>query len=331
MEGQRKDSIAVLGGSGFVGSSLARHLSRNFDVTVIDRTSPKSFAGEFKQCDIRDQSSLTAALRGSSLVINCAIIQLPEINEKRRLGYEVNVQGVQNICEAVESTDSIRGLLHVGSWHVFGERGLRGTLGEDFGFHPDKVDERARFYALCKIAQESIIGITAEMSQKLYGIIRLGTVLGEEMPKQTAANLFIESALKGEPMTPFRHTQHRPMLYIDIDDVCNAFESFTAAVLRRKPTQSPLTVVNLAYPRPVTILELARIVRKKLIRLTHQRIVPKINVIDKHLKPLYGPKDARAFRLDVSSAQRFLGLKKLASPEQTIERIIQGRINPNRS
>jgi len=37
------------------------------------------------------------------------------------------------------------------------------------------------------------------MSDKSYCIFRLGTVLGEEMPSQTAANLFIESALRGEP------------------------------------------------------------------------------------------------------------------------------------
>jgi hypothetical protein len=36
------------------------------------------------------------------------------------------------------------------------------------------------------------------------------------MPKGTQADLFIENALRDEPMTPFAHSQHRPMLFVDV-------------------------------------------------------------------------------------------------------------------
>jgi dTDP-4-dehydrorhamnose reductase len=65
---------------------------------------------------------LKELLQGFDLVINTAVIQVPEINEDKRMGYEVNVLGVQNLCEAVESIGSIKGLLHASSWHVFCEK-----------------------------------------------------------------------------------------------------------------------------------------------------------------------------------------------------------------
>jgi len=322
-----RESIAIVGGSGFVGSSLAVHLSNQFDVTVVDRVPSKAFNGQFRECDIREKASLASALEGFNLAINTAIIQVPEINEKRRLGYEVNIVGTQNICEAVESVSSIKGLLHTGSWHVFGESGLRGTINEEFGFRPDKIEDRARLYAFCKIAQESIIRITSTMSSKSYGIIRLGTVLGEGMPKLTAANLFIEKALKGEPMTPFRHTQYRPMLYVDIQDVCLAFERLATKILGGR--HETVNVVNLVWPTPITIIDLARIVRTQFFRLTHGQIKATIQVIDKGVKEAYTPTDKKRFTADISKARDLLG-RKLTSPRQSIERIIRQRLSSHR-
>jgi hypothetical protein len=54
----------------------------------------------------------------------------------------VNVLGVQNLCRAVESIDSMKGIIHTSSWHILGERGIHGVLDEDFGFRPDKIKER---------------------------------------------------------------------------------------------------------------------------------------------------------------------------------------------
>ncbi len=323
-----RTSIAIIGGSGFVGSSLAKHLTNHFCVTVLDRRPPQNFGGSFRICDVRDLRSLTEALHGFDLVVNTAIIQVPEISENKRYGYEVNVMGTQNICEAVEHVESVKGMLHSSSWHVFGERYIRGTLDEEFGYRPDKVEQRAKLYALCKIGQETVIRILAEMSSKCYGIIRLGTVLGEAMPEQTAANIFIGNALKGKPITPFKHTQHRPMLYVDIQDVCKAFESFAIKILHGQlaKQRKSAKILNLFSPPPVTIIELAQMVRRKVVELTDEKIKPKIMVIDKGVKPMYRPRDKELFKVDTSIARQFLGLEKLTKPDRSIELIIQNRI-----
>jgi nucleoside-diphosphate-sugar epimerase len=213
---------------------------------------------------------------------------------------------------------------------VFGERELRGTLDEEFGFRPDKIEDRAKLYAMCKIAQEAIIRITAETSSKSYGIIRLGTVLGERMPRLTAANIFIDKALSGEPITPFRHTQHRPMLYVDIQDVCLAFESFANVILEGRLTEQKLKVeiINLVSPHPITVIELARMIRMRINRLTDGKINPEIKVIDKGVKQIFSPQDKKLFRVDNSKARTFLGSKNLTNPQQSIDRIIRNRIQP---
>ena len=310
-----------------MGSSVARYLSSRFNVTILDPRPPQDFSGRYEVCDLRDERSLSKLLRGFDLVVNTAIVQIPEINDKKRMGYEVNVLGTQNLCEAVRSVDSIKGLLQASSWHVFGERGLEGTLSEEFGYHPDRIEERARLYALCKIAQETIVRIVSETCDKSFGIIRLGTVLGETMPRLTAANIFIEKALKGEPMTPFKHTQYRPMLYVDIQDVCKAFEIFATLILDGKRDYSAAKILNLVYSTPFTILEIAKIIKTTVIKLTHQKKKPSIKIIDNGQRALYSPNAKALFRVNNSEARRFLGIEKLVDPRRSIERITRARID----
>jgi nucleoside-diphosphate-sugar epimerase len=55
----------------------------------------------FVKCDIRDFDRVVGCLGDVDLVVHSAIVQIPRTNEERPLGYEVNVLGLQNVCEAV--------------------------------------------------------------------------------------------------------------------------------------------------------------------------------------------------------------------------------------
>ena len=46
-----------------------------------------------------------------------------------------------------------------------------------------------------------------------------------------SANIFIERGLRGESLTPFRHSMYRPMLYVDVRDVALAFRAYAEKVL----------------------------------------------------------------------------------------------------
>jgi len=327
-----KYNVAIVGGSGFIGSSLAMHLCEIFKIKVIDQNPPpKTLEGkvDFSLCDIRRYDELEKSLKNVQLAIHTAIIQIPLVNEWKRLGYEVNILGTQNVCQAVQENEDLKGLILAGSWHVVGEMELRGVINEEFGFRPDKIEERARLYALSKIAQETITRIYDETSSKVYGVIRMGTVLGEGMPRETAANLFITKAIEGEPITPYSHSMHRPMLYIDIKDVCKGFQTYAKKILNGevgKEEGSLGHIINLVWPKPITIIELAQIVKDAVRKYSRNRIEPQIKTIDTGKPNLYSPKDKERLKVDLTRAKEFLGIKEMTSPEQSIAEIIKKRL-----
>jgi nucleoside-diphosphate-sugar epimerase len=325
--------IAITGGSGYIGSSLAEHLSSSFQLKVLDVKEPliKSVRSkvDYAFCDVRDYEQVKEGLRDVDLVIHTAIVQIPLINEQKKLGYEVNILGTQNVCRTIDENPRIKGMMLASSWHTIGESGLEGVIDEEFGFRPDKVEERARLYALSKIAQESIVRFYDEMSEKVFGIIRMGTVLGDRMPEKTAANIFIERALRGETVTPYRHSMYRPMLYVDIEDVCLAYEKFAIKILNgevEKGGNSLLHIVNVYYPNPITIIELAQLVQKIVMKLTNNATKPRIEIVDTGQKPIFREEDKNRIKVNIKKAIEFLGLSRLKSPEESIEKIVRKRI-----
>jgi len=327
MQTSTTPTVAIVGGSGFIGSALTDHLVQDFRIKILDMKPPSRGGVEFEQCDIRNKDQIRAALQGSQLVIHTAIVQIPAINDDMLKGYEVNVLGTLNVCEAVRSLESIKGLILASSWHVFGERKFGGVINEEFGFRPDEVETRAQFYALCKIAQEAITRTSGKMSGKSYGIVRLGTVLGEDMPKHTAANIFIENAIQKKPLTPFKHTMYRPMLYVDILDVCRAFKLMSSRILESGTAKNGRieTIVNVVWPKPITIIELSRIVASVVSRLSGGNIRPSVQIKDDRLPPIHSRADKSKLKVDISKAKE-LGLDRMHDPKETIARIVRQRL-----
>jgi UDP-glucose 4-epimerase len=326
----QKPKVGIVGGCGFLGNDLAMFLRESFNVKALDKRKPMhDLEGvEYEYCDITRYDDVRDALKDVDLVIHAAIVQIPEINENPRLGYETNVTGTKNICEVIDANRTTRGMIVPGSWHTIGEKDLAGRIDEEFGFRPDKVEDRARLYALSKICQESIVRLHDEVSEKIFGIIRIGTLLGKNMSEKTAANIFIENGLRGEPITPFKHTMHRPMLYVDISDVCRAFEKFAIAILDgkiEKGRHSLAHIFNVYYPDPVTILELAHIVKETIIELV-PGARPEIRVVETGQEPMFRPDDKIRIRPDITKAVSCLGLTRLKSPRESIREIVRNRV-----
>ncbi len=172
-----RSKVGIIGGSGYIGTHLARSLCDRFNVKVLDLRPPKGVPEnvEFASCDVTRYDELSSVVEDLDVLIHTAIIQIPLINEKKRLAYEVNVVGTQNVCRVVDETPRIKGMILAGSWHVIGERALKGKIDEEFGFRPDKVEDRARLYAISKIVQESYYRHTRYRSQpelrELCGIL----------------------------------------------------------------------------------------------------------------------------------------------------------------
>jgi len=315
-------TIGIVGGSGFIGASLAEHLSVSFKVKVFDQKPlPENLRKkvDFQQCDVRDYHDLRKKIRNLDFVILTAIVQIPLINEDKRLGYEVNVVGAKNVCEVVNQSKSIKGLILSGTWHVLVKSG---------------DEERAKFYTLTKLAQETILKIYDEISDKTYAILRLGTVLGEGMPEKTAVKIFMTQGLNGNPITPYKHSMYRPLFCIDINDVCKGFESFTRQILNsevKKEGGNPTNILDLAYPKPFTILDIATTVSEAIARESKGKITPKIKIVDKGLPCLYTAQDKESMNMDLQKTHKLLGIKNMISPQESIERIILQRMHTQKN
>lgn len=324
--------IAIVGGSGFVGSALARYLTPHYDVVVVDIRPPPINLGEnieFRMADVRNRDEVSRALYDVDLVVHTAIVQIPTINEQKKLGLEVNFLGTYNVCRVVDENSNIKGMILAGTWHLMGEAGLSGVINEEISYRPDKVESRARLYVYSKIMQEVIVRYHDEMSDKIFGVIRLGTVIGRGMSEKTAVKTFIRQALSGKPLTPYRHSMYRPMLFVDINDVLRAFKAYINKILNgeiKKSSNSLDRIVNVFYPEPITVLELAEIVRDAVSELTKGRIVPKIEIIDMGEKPLFTENDKYAIKVDVSKLKTLLGIENLKHPRESIYELVKDEI-----
>lgn len=324
--------VAIIG-SGFVGTSLAYFLKNTLSVKTFD-VLPQSSLLENSEIpheiiNITDFNSLKQ-IGNPKVIVHSAIIQIPRINEDKNLGYDVNVKGTQNICELVSQNPSIKGMILISSWHTYGEQQLSGILRENIGYRPDMVEDRARLYALSKTIQECLVRFYDEKTpEKIFGALKIGTVLGEGMPKGTAANLFIEKAISGEKLTPYKHSMNRPMLYASINDICTATKNFVNLIIEQKKTSknSIEHIMNMAYPHPISVLDLAHIISDSVSQQTNGKIKPEISIVDQGLDEVGSSTDKDNIELDVSKVQKILNLEKLTSPQEQIDILIKKKLN----
>ena len=262
------------------------------------------------------------------LVIHSAIIQLPRINEERMAGYKTNFTATKNVVDCVMMKGGVKGLILASSWHVYGEK-LRGTVDESYGYHPDRAADRSRLYVFSKIAQEMFVRYAHEMrDDKTLSVVRLGTILGKGMSERTAASIFIRRAVSGEPITPFRDSMYRPMLYVDERDVARAFGNLAEGIISGKMSSSRSLdhIYNLFHPKPITIFELAVIIKDLVEELSGGKVIPRIEVVDRGLQVEYSEIEKDTFRIDVSNSLSRLGIGDLNPPEEVLRRLISSEL-----
>ena len=329
--GESSYIVLVTGGSGYIGSSISRELvDRGFRVKSVDLVEPKKRESgvEYFTGDLADTETLDL-VGPVDVIIHTAIIQLPKINEDKIAGYRTNFIATRNVVEYALNSESVKGLILAGSWHIYGEK-LRGVVDEAYGYHPDRVTERSRLYVFSKIAQEMFVRYADEMGDdKVFAIIRLGTVLGEGMPEKTAANIFIERAVSGKPITPFRDSMHRPMLYVDVRDVAKAFSNLTEDIIFDKLKGSSRSldhIYNLFYPRPITIYELATLVRDLVRELSQERVTPKVEIVDRGLELEFDENAKNSFEVSVSESVARLRIGQLNPPDKVLRRLISAKL-----
>ena len=109
----------IVGGSGFIGTSLCSYLSdNNKDFIILDKLNSNSFPEKTTICDIRDRDKLFGIKQDPDLLINLAAEHRDDV-KPRRLYDEVNIGGAENLCEFSERK-KINKIIFTSSVAVYG-------------------------------------------------------------------------------------------------------------------------------------------------------------------------------------------------------------------
>jgi len=111
--------IALIGGSGFIGSTLGRLLTEaGKDFCIVDKSPSPWFANRYRPADIRDLEALTRALKGCTQIVHLAAEHKDNVVPVS-LYTEVNVEGTRNVTLAAREL-GIEDLLFTSSVAVYG-------------------------------------------------------------------------------------------------------------------------------------------------------------------------------------------------------------------
>jgi nucleoside-diphosphate-sugar epimerase len=112
--------IALIGGSGFIGSVLTPVLqSAGHSVRILDIVQPsKNLPVEYAAADVRNLEELREAVRGCDIIVNLAAAHRDDIRPLS-LYHDTNVLGAANVCEAAER-NGIETILFTSSVAIYG-------------------------------------------------------------------------------------------------------------------------------------------------------------------------------------------------------------------
>lgn len=164
-------AIAVIGGSGFIGSRLVELLVNDGrEVRIGDVRYSEAFPKIWAECDVRKLDAQNTALQGAETIVNLAAEHRDDVRPISRY-HEVNVEGAVHVCRVARELDVMR-IVFTSSVAVYGFQPR--PVGEDGPFHPFNA------YGKTKLEAEAVYRAwAAEDPARSLVIVRPTVVFGE--------------------------------------------------------------------------------------------------------------------------------------------------------
>jgi len=199
-----KSPIAVLGGSGFIGTRLVgRLIELGQNPRIGDLEPSQAFPDRHLPCDVRKAETLRTVLSGASALVNLAAEHRDDVRPVSRY-HETNVEGARQICQAATEA-GIQKLIFTSSVAVY-------------GFQPFPVDESGPFepfnpYGETKLLAEGVYKAWAEEDPARSLVIIRPTVVFGEGNRGNVYNLLRQVA-SGRFMMVGPGTNKKSMAYV---------------------------------------------------------------------------------------------------------------------
>ena len=203
-----KNPILITGGAGSVGRQLASMFLeegrrvRIFDLPFMDFTGLDEDPNvEVYKGDITDPKSVSKAAEGISGVLHLAAILPPNSEKDKEFTFKVNVDGTNNIVEAIKDSSPDATIVFTSSISTYGD-----TSAEDDPITIEQSQNAIDVYAESKIAGEKLL----KESGANFVILRIASIAVPE---------FLE------PPEPWPFTSEQRVEMIHRDDVADAIKN----------------------------------------------------------------------------------------------------------
>jgi UDP-glucose 4-epimerase len=217
-------TIFITGGAGFIGSTLAGVLVENNRIVLYDNLARNSLKDRpFKdhpnltlvQGDVLNFDDLTNAMKGADIVVHCAAIAgIDTVIKSPTTTMRVNMIGSANVLEAAYRQPKLERMVCFSTSEVFGQQAFRSNETDKTVM--GQVGEARWTYAVSKLAEEHLAIAYHQEKGLPTTVVRPFNVYGPGQVGEGAIRIFIERALKNEPIEIHGDgTQIRAWCYVD--------------------------------------------------------------------------------------------------------------------
>jgi len=311
----------ITGGAGFIGSHLAETLlQQGHSVTILDDLSTGSISNiehlkpnpAFRHIigTIMNSPLLSELVDGCEVVFHlAAAVGVRLIVESPVSTIELNVRGTEKVLECANKKR--RKVILASTSEVYGK-------SRKFPFHEDDdlvlgPPTKGRWSYACSKAIDEFLALAYWKERKQPIVIaRLFNTTG---PRQTGrygmvVPTFVQQALEGKPITVFGTGQQR-RCFTHVGDTVNALCRIS------QESKAVGEVINIGSSNEITILELARLVKK----MTNSRsIIKKIPYGQAYEE---GFEDMERRVPDISKARQLVGYKPTLGIEEILLDVIK--------
>jgi UDP-glucose 4-epimerase len=198
------NKVVVVGGSGFIGSHVADHLSdAGYKVTIYDKTKSQWLRDDQRMVigDIQDSEKLDQTIAKAQVVYNfAALSDLNQALEEPKKTVNINILGNINVMEACK-THAVKRFLYASTVYVHSREG--------------------GFYRCSKQASEAYVEEYQNIFGLNYTILRYGSLYGPRADETNGLYRIVQSALKNGAVS-YAGDVDSMREYIHVEDAARA-------------------------------------------------------------------------------------------------------------
>jgi nucleoside-diphosphate-sugar epimerase len=301
--------MLITGGTGFIGTALARRLCADNELVLLDRQLARS-AYEISgmnghphvtllQGDILDEKAVARAVAGVDSAIHlAALVGVNNVRARARDTIEINLLGTVTLLKALERVQGLKRFVFFSTSEVFGINSFR--VHEETSTSIGPVQEARWSYSISKLAGEHLVQSYHREGRLPSVTIRPFNVFGPGRIGDHAMLRFVMAALKNQDIVVHgTGDQIRSWCYID-----DLVDGVLSSLVREEAVGEDF---NLGNPRnTLTIYELAR----RVVLLTNSKSKIRFE------EPDFSDIDIRVPRLE--KARKLLGFEPTVELDEGI-------------